>query len=480
MPRYWLAQAKCLSHYLSSLTAPSGETNILGERAYQPDKKNLGDGDVMHLTVIDEKGETTALYVPGAFQRGVWRVLDETLTQAEFESETKNCWSTVKNVTVESKMAMPLIGHGKKSLFVYVSFSSKSTKATREFIAMVTEKLGDRVELCEAKYSPESRFVEERGLEFSSWFIAEDLVKPEMLKTHERHEWVCRVVKPLPEGVDPRADPPPLRVLSFDIETCGKVWNENKISMHDDPDCQIYAIALTSHVSHVAKPEESFYLLVRPPKAPPTLTESYLQDNTEFTHVFIVDSEDDLLQKFNDIVHSVAPLFITGHNILNYDLPWILNRGKDDSRRWTRRLCESVTIRSMQRDSGAFGKNDTNEIKCERIILDLLPYMKQNEQKLDDFKLNTIARAKFMPKDGGGRKKVDLRYSEQHRIYTQSNKLEDHLLLATYVYTDADLVQYILVNYSAVPKIIAGSRVAKTPIEKMLGGELKLLVCFAS
>lgn len=103
--------------------------------------------------------------------------------------------------------------------------------------------------------------------------------------------------------------------------------------------------------------------------------------------------------------------------------------------------------------------------------MDLLPYMKENEKGLDDYKLNTIAKS-ILPQLGAeGRAKVALRYEDQFRMYTESDRLEDHILLAEYVYTDADLVPDILTTYSAVEKLIAASRVAKTPLEKMLAGQ---------
>ena len=124
----------------------------------------------------------------------------------------------------------------------------------------------------------------------------------------------------------------------------------------------------------------------------------------------------------------------------------------------------------MQRDSGGLGKNDTFVIDCQRIVVDLYPYMKENEKGLDDFKLDTIAKA-ILPQGGEGRKKVEIRYEDQFLMYTQSAKLEDHLKLADYVLTDADLVPDILTTYSAFEKLIAASIVAETPLTKMLGGK---------
>ena len=43
-----------------------------------------------------------------------------------------------------------------------------------------------------------------------------------------------------------------------------------------------------------------------------------------------------LVQRFNDIIIAEAPLFVTGHNIISYDLPWVLLRGRPQAKRWTR------------------------------------------------------------------------------------------------------------------------------------------------
>lgn len=460
----WFVQAKCLSYYLAGLVAPSDTKD-----AFRPDPL-LGYGDVMHITALNEIGETVALFVPGAFRRGVWRLVDPELTKEAFDAKTTHLWATVKSVSIAKERAVPMISDGKQADFVSVSFAAKSDKAARVVIEQVTKLLGDAVELCENKFSPESRFVQERGIEFSAWFRAEDLDAPNVYRTNERHEWVCRSIQPVKEGQDPHADPPPIRVLSFDIETYNKVWDENNVAKPEQRDAKIYSVALTSHVHTASKPEEAYYVLVRPPCAPPELTETYLTENTEFTHVYIVRDEDELIQKVNDVILTVAPVIITGHCILTYDLPWILKRGLDPGHMWARRTSQMVTIRATEYDTGAAGQNDTNKVECERIILDLKPYMKKNELSLPDYKLNTIAEHK-LPQGGAGRKKIAVRYEDQHRIYTQSSDLEEHLLLARYVYTDADLVMDILVTYNAFFKLIGASRISRTPLIKMMDGE---------
>lgn len=461
----WLVQAKCLSHYQANLVAP-------GE--YDPDE-SLGKGDVMHLTCVDENGTTTALLIPGAFHQCIWLQKDKDLSFSEFRTVAQQVFQEAKITRYEDFEAVPVFSEGEQDTFFKVTFSAKSPKFAREARMQLEERLAGRVEICEKKYTPEARFVDEQDITFSGWFRVHNPLRVFELhqKTNEKIEYVCQVEDILSAPDLLEKPPPPLKLLSFDIETRNEKWEENVIPLPGNKKSSIYSVAITVHTVGTSKPERTYYVLVRPPKAPAELTEEFLLENTEFTHVNIVGHERHLVQRINDIFREESPLFITGHNIIRYDLPWIVDRANSASKLWGRRKGHEISYKSIQRDSGGLGKNDTFVFDTDRIILDLYPYMKENEKGLEDNRLDTIAKA-ILPQGGAGRKKVQVRYEDQFKIYTQSEKLEEHLLLANYVYTDADLVADILTTYTAVEKLIASSQVAKTPLEKMLGGNYPL------
>lgn len=456
----WLAQADCLSHFAAN-------SDEYGN--YDPNDK-FGRGNVMHLTCVGENGETVAVLVPGAHHKLVFRPLDPELTFDCFQRQ--GVWSDCKCLEFTMDKAVPFFSSGEAERFFVVKFAAKSAYHAKKVQGAVVDYFEERVEACEASYTPEARFVDERGIFFSKWFYMVDGKRQSSSSsiTTEKNEYICTVenIQEAPELQE--MPPPPLKVVSFDVETRNKVWDEKKIPKPENRNSSLYSVAITTHTVGTSSPEKAYYVLVKPPKAPPEFTEEFVLEHTKFTDVKIVANESQLVQRVNDIIKYESPLFITGHNIVNYDLPWILSRGTDKAKKWGRRKNHTITFRTMQRDSGGLGKNDTFVVDCQRIVVDLYPYMKENEKGLDDFKLDTIAKA-ILPQGGEGRKKVEIRYEDQFLMYTQSAKLADHLKLADYVLTDADLVPEILTTYSAFEKLIAASTVAETPLTKMLGGK---------
>lgn len=323
----WLLQAKCLSHYQANLVAPD---------EYERDD-SLGRGDVMHLTCVAENGATVAVLVPGSFQKCIWLQVDPRLELDDFQALTRGLFSRdlVGGAETDEMEAVPVFSDGERRVFFSVRFSAKSKKAARELAEAVDELLGGRVERCEARYTPEARFVDECGVAFCTWLYLEGgrRVFPLHQKTSETEEWVCGAegIVDAPELRDRAA--PPLRVVSFDVETRNKVWIENDVPLPGNRESSMYSVAVTVHTVGTSAPERAYYVLVRPPRAPPALTEAFLQANTKFTHVSIVENEVQLVQLINDIFVETAPVFLTGHNIVNYDLPWILQRGAASAHR---------------------------------------------------------------------------------------------------------------------------------------------------
>ena len=79
-------------------------------------------------------------------------------------------------------------------------------------------------------------------------------------------------------------------------------------------------------------------------------------ERTDFTKVFVVNDENQLLGKLNNIFVQEAPTIVTGYNIDNYDLPWIIKRGTAKSRTWGKNYFRGVSIRKKSLDSSGLGK----------------------------------------------------------------------------------------------------------------------------
>ena len=153
----WLVQAKCLPHY---------QANLVGPDEYEPDSM-LGKGDVMHLTCVDENGTTVAVLVPGAFHKCICWPTDPSLTFDEFQSIAAEAFEGARILTMEAFDAVPVFSDGSQQQFFKVTYSSKSPKFHRSAIFQLQEMLGGRMQICEKKYTPEARFVDERNIAFA-------------------------------------------------------------------------------------------------------------------------------------------------------------------------------------------------------------------------------------------------------------------------------------------------------------------------
>ena len=116
-----------------------------------------------------------------------------------------------------------------------------------------------------------------------------------------------------------------------------------------------------------------------------------------------------MLRKWRDFVLEVDPDIITGYNIVNFDLPYIIERSqflKDSNFPKFSRVRNSFSkIKSSTLSSKALGTRDTKEINIEgRVQFDMLQIILR-EHKLRSFSLNSVS-AHFL-----GEQKEDVHHS---------------------------------------------------------------------
>ncbi|KAI9333940.1 DNA polymerase family B-domain-containing protein [Zopfochytrium polystomum] len=248
----------------------------------------------------------------------------------------------------------------------------------------------------------------------------------------------------------------PLRVLSFDIECCGRKGVFPDAS--EDPVIQIANIVT---IQGQSKP---FIRNVF------TLGQCA---NIVGTHTLCFESEKELLLKWREFIEIVDPDVITGYNIQNFDLPYLLDRAialNIHNFPFLGRIKLSETkARDARFSSKAFGTRDNKAVNLEgRLILDVLQVM-QREHKLRSYTLNSVS-SHFL-----GEQKEDVHHSIIADL--QSGNEDTRRRLAVYCLKDAYLPQRLLDKLMVIINYIEMARVTGVPFNYLLsrGQQIKVI-----
>ena len=151
--------------------------------------------------------------------------------------------------------------------------------------------------------------------------------------------------------------------------------------------------------------------------------------------VYSFENEMRMLQAWRDFVVMVDPDIITGYNIVNFDLPYIIERAnylKDlNYAKFSRVRNNTSRIKQSTLSSKAMGTRDTKEINIEgRVQFDMLQIILR-EHKLRSYSLNSVS-AHFL-----GEQKEDV----HHSVITQLQNGDEFTRrrLAVYCIKDAYL-----------------------------------------
>ena len=199
-----------------------------------------------------------------------------------------------------------------------------------------------------------------------------------------------KLVSFVPEGI--YATVPPLRILSFDIECAGRkgIFPEpsidaviqigNVFSIHGEGLPRLSIIFTLNTCSQIAGAE-----------------------------VLSFANEADMLAAWSQFVRTVDPDIITGYNINNFDLNYLLDRAmalRENSFPFLGRI---PALKTKSKDSifssRAYGTRESKEISIDgRIILDMIQVI-QRDYKLRSYSLNAVC-AHFL-----GEQKEDVHHS---------------------------------------------------------------------
>eukprot|EP00126_Sphaerothecum_destruens_P006174 Sdes_comp19247_c1_seq1m10197 len=248
----------------------------------------------------------------------------------------------------------------------------------------------------------------------------------------------------------------PLRTLSFDIECSGRkgIFPEPSI----DPVIQIAAMVSCQGDKNVLV--RNIFTLG---------SCAHIVDAT----VKCCATESELLHSWSDFVRIVDPDIITGYNIVNFDLPYLIERAKTLKCSMFPFLGRIKSLESKIKtglfSSKAYGSRETKDINMEgRVQFDVLQIL-QRDYKLRSYTLNSVS-AHFLEEQ-----KEDV----HHSIITdlQNGNDQTRRRLAVYCLKDAYLPLRLLDKLMCTINYMEMARVTGVPLNYLLtrGQQIKVV-----
>ncbi|XP_043915313.1 DNA polymerase delta catalytic subunit [Protopterus annectens] len=323
----------------------------------------------------------------------------------------------------------------------------------------------------EANIDFEIRFMVDRDVVGCNWIelpakkykVREELPAGEDSKDNPRKVSLCQIevdiaytdfISHNPEGEWQKIAP--LRVLSFDIECAGRkgIFPEPE----KDPVIQIANMVLRQGE------KDPFVRNVFTLKSCASIVGS---------QVLCFDNEAKLLKSWANFVRAVDPDIITGYNIQNFDLPYLINRAQPLKVNTFPFLGRIPAIKSVIRDSSfqskQMGRRENKVINLEgRVQFDLLQVLLR-DYKLRSYTLNAVS-FHFLQEQ-----KEDV----QHSIITdlQNGNEQTRRRLAVYCLKDAYLPLRLLEKLMCVINYMEMARVTGVPLTYLLsrGQQIKVV-----
>lgn len=239
----------------------------------------------------------------------------------------------------------------------------------------------------------------------------------------------------------------PLRVLSFDIECCGRkgVFPE----ANQDPVIQISNI------------------VTRYGEKTPFIRNVFCLDKTSSivaTHILEYEKEETMLSDWQKFLVRCDPDVIIGYNTSNFDFPYLLDRAKHlkvaGFDHWTRIPSMQSRAKESNFSSKQMGSRDTKATNINgRLQLDLLQLI-QRDHHLRSYTLNSVC-AHFL-----GEQKEDVHYTMITELFNGTP--ESRRRLALYCLKDAYLPQRLLDKLSCLENYTEMARVTGVPFNLLL------------
>lgn len=176
--------------------------------------------------------------------------------------------------------------------------------------------------------------------------------------------------------------------------------------------------------------------------------------------VLSFETEEELLLAWTEFLQISDPDILTGYNIVNFDLPYLLDRAKQlDVVKFPylgRMSSEMTTMRKTRMSSSAFGTHESRSFSMDgRVIFDMLQLITR-EYKLRSYSLNSVS-AEFL-----GQQKEDVHYSIISDL--QKGDEQTRRRLAVYCLKDALLPIRLMDKLMSLTNYMEMARVTGIPL----------------
>ncbi|GIX63044.1 DNA polymerase delta catalytic subunit, putative [Babesia caballi] len=258
----------------------------------------------------------------------------------------------------------------------------------------------------------------------------------------------CKSIVPMPLEGEWQAVGP-IRMLSFDIE-CVKFTGPGFPSATTDPVIQIASV-LHTHGDDLDSTQKFVFTLKQ-------------CDPLHGAHVLCFEEEADLLSAWKQFFTAVDPDFLTGYNIVNFDIPYLINRAKALNLEHFTQLPRIARIRTSVRDviqsNNALGTFENKEINVEgRILFDVYDLVRR-DHKLKSYTLNYVS-FEFLKQQ-----KEDVHHSTLSKL--QLGSPADRRRIASYCLKDSVLPLLLIDKLLLLYNYVEMARVTSTPIKMLI------------
>ena len=176
--------------------------------------------------------------------------------------------------------------------------------------------------------------------------------------------------------------------------------------------------------------------------------------------VYSFEEERELLAAWSRFVRASDPDILTGYNIVNFDLPYLLDRAEalevKEFPYLGRMAGRKTTMRKTRMSSSAFGTHESRSFSMDgRIVFDMLQLITR-EYKLRSYSLNSVS-AEFL-----GQQKEDVHYSIISDL--QKGDEQTRRRLAVYCLKDALLPVRLMDKLMSLTNYMEMARVTGIPL----------------
>jgi len=443
-------------------------------------------------------------FVKGRDEGKVRNALEQRLRSNDVANKFK-CDVYVPRVVSEEKQSIwgYHFGSLKTVLKIYLSLPTVVTAARKSIIDGI--RLPGHSEMFSSQTFESSmvfplRFMIDQHIVGAGWVGVDaatyHIVPPRRQSSHCTLEVVARWDNV--RGIAQMDDIAPLRILSFDIECmCGEGFpeatrqNDRVIQISNvcyvqgaehrddraDPDGEGEDVEMKDHDHGATKKK------VKESKSPsPVQGDVYFHQNV-FTlntcapiagcNVYSFQTEKELLREWAKFFRQLDPDILTGYNIVNFDLPYLITRaeylGITDFAYLGREKHKKSVIKESSFSSRAYGSSKSKDINIAgRVQMDLLPIIRR-DHKLRSYSLNAVS-FEFLKSQ-----KEDVHYSDIAGL--QEGNEQTRRRLAVYCLKDSILPLKLIKKLQTTINLIEMARVTGVPINFLItrGQQIKVL-----